>query len=107
MKTYNLVEAAALLHMSPSALREKAKRGEIRASKPGKRWVFLLSDIEAYLQEQADLVAAKAAQLVVKPCRSINVDKSIGFDLRRRADSEYASLLRLPTGAQRKNSTTS
>ena len=35
MRTYDLSEAAALLKMSPEALRQRAKAGHITAYKPG------------------------------------------------------------------------
>lgn len=49
MRTLLLHEAAALLHMSPAVLRQKAHQGRIKAAKPGKAWVFLEDDLVAYL----------------------------------------------------------
>lgn len=46
MRTYDLDEAAALLKMSSESLRQRAKAGEITAYKPGKRWVFLETDLQ-------------------------------------------------------------
>lgn len=45
-----LREAAAYLLMSPSALREKAKAGKVPAFKPGKRWLFLASELDTWLR---------------------------------------------------------
>lgn len=45
MQTFNIKQAAEFLCMSSSALREKVKKGEINASKPGRRWVFIEDDL--------------------------------------------------------------
>jgi hypothetical protein len=50
MRTLNLQEAAALLHMNPEHLRRKAVSGEIPGAKPGKCWVFLDEDLAEYLR---------------------------------------------------------
>ena len=105
MRTYNLKEAAKLLCMSPSTLRAKAKSGEVRASKPGKRWVFLKADLIAYLKSQGDLIAANAKIQEVELCPSTDAVMSTGFASRHQMASEYASLLGLPTDARRRNST--
>src|SRR5437868_6969789 len=44
MKTLTLRDAAALLHMNPEALRQKAKAGKVPGAKPGKCWVFVDDD---------------------------------------------------------------
>lgn len=48
--TFDLVEAAKFLHMSPAVLRQKARRGLVKGAKPGKCWVFLKSDLVLYLR---------------------------------------------------------
>ena len=48
--TLTLKEAANFLHMAPATLREKAASGTIPAAKPGKRWVFLESELVAFLK---------------------------------------------------------
>lgn len=40
MRTYDLIEAATLLKMSPETLRQRAKAGRIQARKPGRRWAI-------------------------------------------------------------------
>ncbi len=50
MKTLTLIEAAELLHMNAEALRQKEKARIIPAAKPGKCWVFIESDLLAYLR---------------------------------------------------------
>ena len=46
-RTLDLREAAAFLRMVPAALRIKSKAGLIPGAKPGKKWVFLESDLSA------------------------------------------------------------
>jgi hypothetical protein len=41
VKTLNLKEAGAFLHMHPEELRSRAKRGLIPGAKIGRKWVFL------------------------------------------------------------------
>jgi len=43
-------EAAAYLKMNFETLRLKANLGEIPGSKPGRKWVFLKEDLNAYLR---------------------------------------------------------
>ena len=104
MRTFDLSEAAGLLKMSAEALRQRAKAGELRAYKPGKRWVFLESDLLAYLvggyaaeNERARLGAA---------CRSTSEGKHGGSASRRPAASEYTNLLKRPTARQPRSTTT-
>jgi len=106
--TYDLKEAAIFLRMSPSALRVKVKQGLVKASKPGKRWVFLESDLLEYLRA-GQVVVRKNASLAVRTvkCPSTNVGESIGFGLRLPAENDYASLLKLPADEKRRNITTS
>ena len=58
MKTLNLDEAAAFLHMHPYTLMQKVHAGEIPAAKPGKRWVFVDDDLLACLRGQYRTPAA-------------------------------------------------
>src|ERR1700739_1800796 len=48
--TLNLEEAAAFLRLHPSTLMQRVHEGALPAAKPGRRWVFLQSDLEAYLR---------------------------------------------------------
>ncbi len=107
MKTYDLVGAAKLLHMSQSALRQKANAGEIPGSKPGKKWVFLRSDLIRYLRSRAAAIAARPAPLTdSSTCLSTNAKTHGGFGLRGQVESEYANLLGLRIGKRRRNTTT-
>ena len=106
MKTCNLLEAAKFLHMSPSALRTKVKQGLVKAAKPGKRWVFLESDLVEYLRSEQERVEEQTAlSTVVIRCPSTNVGRPIGSGLLLPAANEYASLLKLPIAEKRRSTT--
>src|SRR4051812_638050 len=109
MHTLDLHEAAAFLRMSPAVLREKARRGLVKAAKPGKRWVFLDDDLAVYLGQ---LYAGRRQA----PLSGSNVEKSAwgyqdavvsgGSTSPHRTASEYAALLGLPTKRKRSNTST-
>lgn len=50
LKILNLIEAAALLQMTPEGLRRKVAKGQIPGAKPGKCWCFIEEDLAEYLQ---------------------------------------------------------
>jgi hypothetical protein len=50
MKTLNLNEAAAFLHMHPEEVRTRAKRGLIPGAKVGRRWVFIDIDLAEFVR---------------------------------------------------------
>lgn len=109
MRTLDLSGAAAFLHMSPAVLRDKARRGLVKAAKPGKRWVFLEDDLAVYLGQ---LYAGRRQA----PLSGSNVEKSTwgyqdavvsgGFHSPHRMASEYAALLGLATKRKRKSIST-
>lgn len=106
-KTYDLVEAAEYLRMSPAVLREKARLGKLKAAKPGKRWVFLEADLVEYLgalyasTRQAPLSGSQEVTW-----ESTNAVIRGGSGLPPPAEGEYADLLGLSTNRQPKNCTT-
>ena len=51
MKTLDLHQAAAFLHLHPDTLQRRAKAGDVPAAKPGKSWVFLEEDLVTYLRQ--------------------------------------------------------
>ena len=108
-ETLDLQQAATFLCMSPASLREKAKSGRIPGAKPGKRWVFLRKDLEAYLRSlysgtgQAPLSGSDTEVLV---CHSSNAATLGGSASRHPAAKEYADLLGLPTRNRPRNTTT-
>jgi hypothetical protein len=96
MGTMNLEEAAQFLHMSPSALRQKAKQGVVPGCKPGKRWVFLKSDLVAFLRAgQTRVRHASNLESRIDACHSIDEEALGGFGSRLPMESEYASRLGL------------
>lgn len=50
MKTLDLKEAAFFLRMSPEGLRRKIAKGELPASKIGRRWLFIEDDLVQYMR---------------------------------------------------------
>jgi excisionase family DNA binding protein len=109
MVTYDLEAAAAFLHMSKATLCRKARAGEIKAAKPGKRWVFLESDLVAYLEA----LYAGSRQASLGSCREVILWQSInaagcgGSGSQHPTGSEYAALLGLKTGNKPSSTTTS
>ena len=50
MKTLNLDEAAAFLHVHKEELRVRAKCGVIPGARVGRRWIFLVHDLISYVR---------------------------------------------------------
>lgn len=101
-RTFDLIEAAQYLRMSPAVLRQKACRGLVRGGKPGKCWVFLESDLVAFLRSlysahgQAPLSGCGRKEATA--WHSINAAASGGPGSQHPMESEYAALLGLKTG---------
>ncbi|WP_084403982.1 helix-turn-helix domain-containing protein [Marinobacterium litorale] len=100
MDTLDLKAAAAFLHMAPGTLGYLARTGRIKAAKPGKRWVFLKTDLVAYL----DRLYAGSGQAPRSGCEEetsqwhcLNAEPRGGLALPRPAGKEYAALLGLRT----------
>jgi hypothetical protein len=109
VNTLTLLQAAGFLKMHPEEVRSRAKRGLIPACKPGRRWVFIDDDLAAFLRDQ--YAAQRQALRVTSgkgdaPWASAREALSGGSISRHRQASEYDDLLKLKTGARRKNSTT-
>jgi hypothetical protein len=71
MKTLNLNEAAAFLHLHPHTLEAKARAGDVPGAKPGKCWVFLDVDLADWLRAQyrsTKLEVAYQSANIAKPC---------------------------------------
>lgn len=107
-ETFDLLQAADFLKMSPSALRYKTKQGLIRGAKPAKRWVFLKSDLVSYLKSlypshgQAPLSDISEKEI----CHSINAATLGGSGLQPPVEREYSALLGLKTAKRLRNTTT-
>jgi excisionase family DNA binding protein len=108
-QTLRLEDAANFLHMSPATLRRKAKNKEINASKPGKRWVFLVTELVAYLKQDYSGVGKASLSDCNKEnalCHSINAATSGGSVSRHPVENEYVKLLGLKTKNRLRNTTT-
>ena len=87
--TYDIPQAAEYLKLHPQTVLERVRAGKIKAFKPGRRWVFLLSDLEAYL----------------KGCQSTKEGR-LGGSNSRSGVGELENLLGLPKGKRRRSTTT-
>jgi len=109
MRTYDLHEAAAFLHMSPAVLRLHARQGRLKAAKPGKRWVFLEDDLAHYLGQlyahrwQAPLSGSNEEESSWGYQSGV---MSGGSASPRHTGSEYAALLGLTTRRGHSNTST-
>lgn len=100
VKTLNLHEAAAFLHMHPQEVRARAKRGLIPGAKPGKRWVFLEDDLAEFVRS---LYPARPQEVRVRQhdANAYSVISATPAAIQR----EYEELVMRPTrGARRKAS---
>ncbi|MGM0526440.1 MAG: helix-turn-helix domain-containing protein [Pseudomonadota bacterium] len=98
MKTFSLSEAAKFLCVSESWLGELARSRQIKAVKPGKRWVFLEKDLVEYLDALYSLGVNTPQQGCDEEDSSwhcTNVGTSGGLASRLQTASEYADLLEL------------
>ncbi|HYL89760.1 MAG TPA: helix-turn-helix domain-containing protein [Burkholderiales bacterium] len=109
METLDLRGAAAFLKMHPEEVRRRARLGQLPGAKAGKRWVFIVEDLAAYLRSlyspmrQALRVTLRKE---VEDCHSTNAVARGGFDSPLRAASELDALLGLPTRPKLKSCTT-
>ena len=100
MDTLDIHAAATFLHMSVAALGQLARTGKIKAAKPGRKWVFLETDLVAYLNAlyavcgQAPLSGCEEE---TSQCHYINAETRGGLASRRPAEKEYAVRLGLKT----------
>lgn len=100
MRSFNLEQAAAFLHLSPAALGYKARTGLIRAAKPGKRWVFLEDDLVAYVRSlyyRPGQAPPSGCDEEVSLCHYTNAVTPGGLASRRPVDGAYVALLGLTT----------
>jgi len=97
VKTLTVEEAAELLHLHPVTLKRMAKRGEIPASKPAKRWVFIEIDLVAYLRAQYPPRVMQGAHKEVNICRSTDAQTlPSGGSSCATAEKSYREALGLP-----------
>src|SRR5579863_1626934 len=80
-QTIGLEEAARYLGIAPSTLRKRAAGGNVPGYKPGRRWVFMPSEIEEYLRASAP-PQTRAVPLAVIRSAASPAERS-GSDLAR------------------------
>lgn len=95
MVSFDLIEAAAFLKMNAEVLRRKAKRGDVPASRVGKRWVFIREHLADYVsgrytQHGRELRVIDGDK---KQCQSTNAANIGLFSSSHQTDDEYKKLL--------------
>jgi excisionase family DNA binding protein len=91
--TLGIIEAAALLRMSPDALKRKAREGKVPGSKPGRQWVFIREDLLAHLrglQEQRAQAGRQAAEIMTRLRKASQSAASMKLAAHRRQLSKGA-----------------
>ncbi|TAM09371.1 MAG: DNA-binding protein [Nevskiaceae bacterium] len=73
MSTLDLQQAAALLHVHPETLAEKARTGEIPGARIGRAWVFIEADLLAHIRAQYGSRALQGDSMEKLTCHSTNV----------------------------------
>jgi excisionase family DNA binding protein len=102
MKTLDLANAAALLHIHPETLRRRARAGEIPGARVGRAWVFVEADLADWLRARyADPARAATGGNV---CSIVDRKPAHGgADSRHPTGGKYAEVLALSSGKRRKN----
>jgi hypothetical protein len=98
MKTLNLSEAAAFLHMHPEEVRTRAKRGLIPGAKIGRCWVFIDADLADFIRSQYPV------RRQALPVRDFALETA---EWSPRKQKEYERLLRPNPTRKRKSISTS
>lgn len=99
MKTLNLREAAAFLHMHPEELRARAKRGLIPGAKIGRRWVFIEIDLAEFVRS---LYPVRRQALPVRNSALEGAYRAGEPSSSLRTMNEYDNLLKLAPKGRRK-----
>lgn len=99
IETLTTQEAAEILHMHPTSLTRKAKKGEVPARKVGKRWIFVKEHLIEWLKNDyrisADSQAVDTTNGDTLLCQSKNAGISGGSTSPHRTAQEYDTLLKL------------
>jgi hypothetical protein len=110
VKTLDLHEAAAFLHMHPEEVRTRAKRGLIPGAKAGRCWVFLDIDLAEFLRSLYP-VRRQALRVTTTSPEDLyhyaNAGRFGGSTSLRPTASAYDDLLKPATRPKRRNCTTS
>ena len=110
MKTLNLQEAAAFLHVHPETLRASVCAGRIPGAKVGRAWVFIEDDLAVHLRSLYPSPRQALRVTLGKefdPCHFADAVRSGGSTSARPTASEYDDLLAPRARPSRKNCTTS
>src|SRR3954471_21895195 len=108
MSTLDLKQAADFLKMHPEEVRRRARAGQLPGAKAGKRWVFIVEDLVAYLRS---LYASSRQALrvtlrkEVEKCHFASVATRGGLISPRQAARELESRLARATARPRRNTT--
>ena len=103
MKTLDLQQAAALLHIHPVTLQSKAKSGVIPGAKVGKCWVFVEVDLVDYIRSNYGRRTLQGEQ-ENNLCHSLNAKtRPFGGSRSPSTDALYKKALARPTGQKRRN----
>jgi excisionase family DNA binding protein len=108
MRTLNLQEAAALLHLHPTTLAAKARAGVIPGARLGKRWVFVEVDLLDYVRSQYAPRALQGDSMEKLTCHSTNAKtrRTGGSRSPTKVDA-YSKALGLPIEGRPRSITTS
>ena len=107
MAMLDIQGAAALLHISESAVYEKARNGDIPGAKPGKCWVFVEEDLIAYVRSlyrpNRESVQAEQKENVTSCSTEEKPVKSGGQSSPHQTEKKYSDLLGQKTNAKPRN----
>ena len=105
VRTLTLAEAASFLQISKEELRRRAKKGRVKAAKPGKRWAFLEDDLVAYFRSLYPENQAGISENDEATC-STDAGKRGGLTLPHQAAREFDAVLAQRIKPRHKNSMT-
>jgi len=104
LRTLDLRQAAVFLRLHPQTVRKLAIAGEIPATKPGKRWVFVEQNLADWLRfrYRATGQVSQGDMQEKALCRSTDdqIQTTGGAASRHRTARRYADLLGLKTSAK-------
>jgi excisionase family DNA binding protein len=104
--TLDVAEAASYLKMHPATLMSKARQGVIPGAKPGKRWVFLRPDLDAYVRssyaDRRQTTQGGNHEEIICHSTSAGAHR-IGGPVSQSMDDEYNRALGLATKRRHKN----
>ena len=88
LKSYNSTESGRFLQLTPEAVCDRARRGELVAYKPGRAWVFLEEDLIRYLQ-------TTRPETVLKPLHALPRSATPAQPVAIEANATWIDLYRL------------